>query len=886
MASFGNNQEDFQHTPMMEQYLSLKNQYKDCILFFRMGDFYEMFDDDATIASAILNIVLTKKSAGRSSIPMCGIPYHSYESYLNRLVKAGYKVAICEQLETPEQAKKRGYKAIVNRDVVRIVTSATAIEESLLESDSYNYLLSIFIKDKLAYISWLDVSSCQFFVDSLPLNQINNLLYKINPKEIIVSKDFDISLIQQDLIPLIYSIDDVYKNHNLVFNHNSYEKELLKIYNDKYPLLDIFNKQEQQVIYLLLSYLIFVYKKLDFQLIPKKQNANSYLQMDSFTRKSLELTKNNLGGKTGTLKSVIDYTLTTFGSRLLNQWIENPLLEKDKIIARLDVVDFFVNKPNLLTSLRNIIKEIPDIQRIISRILMNKGNARDLFLIRKALKAIAEIKFLLINTPPYPALINDLLSKIDDYNNLYQSLLDALNDDEELYKKDGEYLKLDFNATFNYFKNQEQNLLNKINELQQIYVARYGIGNLKIVYNGIVGYCIEISIKHISSIKEDDKLKHRQTLSNVARYSTLELESLSNELNQLKINLENTKNEILQSLYDNVIKYADSFFASIEAIGNLDILFSFAFLSQQENLVRPIVDDSKTFNIKEGRHCVVEDRLKKSQINQYNKVNNFIPNNCNMDEGNIFLITGPNMSGKSTFLRQNALLIVLAQIGCFVPAKFAHIGVCDAIYSRVGASDDLFKGQSTFMVEMLELSVILNCATEKSFLILDEIGRGTSTYDGLSIAWATLEYINNKIKSRTLFATHYHELVDLEKQLQNVICYCVNVAEDGANIVFLYEIIKGFISKSYGVEVAKLAGLPREIIKKSYEILNKLENKNKESPSLDLFSLANLSSMPMIKDEELIKNPLEDKIKNLDIDSLSPKEALNILYDMKKALLS
>ncbi len=867
-------------TPMMKQYFEIKDCHKDCILFFRMGDFYEMFYDDAVIVSSALGIFLTKKTTLAEEIPMCGIPFHSYETYLNRLIKLGYKVAICEQTETPQSAKQRGYKAIVNREVVRIVTQGTLIEESLLESNNYNYLVAIYYINNVFYVSWLDVSTNDFYIQNVEMIDLNNVLYTISPKEIIVLQDFNINLLSTEFHNIVTFIDKIYKNSNLNFSLSLYEDFFYTHYKETYHLFSDFDLYEKYSLYILLSYLLFVYKKLDFPSIPKKEFDNKYLKMDIFTRKSLEIVKNYSGEEDGSLKKTIDFTLTKFGSRMLNFWINHPLLDYKEIEQRLSVVDFFYKDSMFLDKIRGVLKNIPDIERSLGRILVNKSTPKDLLSLRDSLREIFKIKLLLVDYK-IPHLLEEILNKTTKFSQLSHLLEKALSDVLVPTFKESGFLKDDYKAVLKAFKIQRDGFSDDIKKLQQFYIVKYEVGNLKISNNNLSGYYIEISGKQSSALLENKIFKHKQTLSNSVRYTTDELLDLEKNIVNLELKIKSVELDLLDEIIKEIIGYKDLLLDCIGSLGCLDILTSFAYLSLKNNFVFPVLTTNTELEIIDGRHLVVENRLKKSKSGS---INYFMPNSCVMnEEKNIFLITGPNMSGKSTFLRQNALIIILAQMGCFVPAKSARIGLVDAIYSRVGASDDLFKGQSTFMVEMLELSAILHKSTYKSFLILDEIGRGTSTYDGLSIAWSTLEYLHNVIKAKVLFATHYHELTQLENKLKKLECYCIKVDECNDNIVFLYEIIKGYVKKSYGIEVAKLAGIPSNLINRAYEILSQLEQSNNNLESSKILELDFKEDTDYINNKKY-KDYYNKISKNLELnlDDITPKQALEILYNLKK----
>jgi DNA mismatch repair protein MutS len=870
------NQEFF--TPIIKQYIDLKINHEDCLLFFRIGDFYEIFFEDAIIASNILGIVLTKKPAGKgSSIAMCGVPHHSYESYLNRLVKQGYKVGICEQMETPEEAKERGYKSLVKRDVVRIVTSGTLVEDSLLDAKDYNYLLSVHaIKDTCA-LCWVDISSGDFYYETTSTQDISHLIYKINPKEILISDKIEPKNINiaEDFLPIITRV-----SHNK-FNYLS----CLNILKNNYEDSEYFFKEikEEQVIAcgVLLDYILLTQKTIGKIALPKEISENSILKIDSFTRKSLEINSNIAGDRQFSLKDAIDETATSMGSRLLGLWLGTPLLDINTINKRLDVVDYFINNQEILDKLQKNLKKLLDFERAISRLAFNRGSVLDLAILRDSLLCLVDIKGVFFNqkVPPY---LEEIIKGIGYYNNLTDALVKALVENISVQNKDSGFVKLGYSAKFDACKNKKQQLLKEIQDLQEQYILKTGVGGLKIVYNNLSGYAIEVSHKNSSMLSSILGFKHKQSLANTTRFTTEELMKKESEVYVVENAFSSLEKQVFNELCQLVLTFKNDFNITVKAIATLDILSSFAILAKNNNLCRPILNNSKKLKIINGRHLVVEKSLRKS------KKTDFVPNNCLMEnQKNLFLITGPNMSGKSTFLRQNALIIIMAQIGCYVPAELAEIGVVDAIFSRVGSSDDLAKGQSTFMVEMLELSSILRNATESSFIILDEIGRGTSTYDGLSIAWATLEHINNVIKARTLFATHYHELIDLENHLNKLECYFVKIEEHKDNIIFMHSIVKGAIQKSYGIEVGRLAGLPKPVIKRAKEVLLAMEEK-KHKQEISLLNYMDfqtqnpqeINESPAFKHQEIIED-----IKNINADDLTPKQALELIYELKKKII-
>ncbi len=877
-------------SPMMHQYLTIKMQHQDYLLFFRMGDFYEMFFTDAQVASKELGIVLTKRGTIKDfEIPMCGIPFHSYESYLNRLIKAGYKVAICEQTETPDEAKKRGSKSVVAREVVKIITPGTLTEDVLLNKNNYNFLLSIYqFKEKHQnkyVLAWIDISTNNFHVDSCNAADLNSYIYKISPAEILLQDDIDINFLSdeyKDVLSLVSSIK---------FNISSAESSLKDIYSDKYSLISEYTKEEKIACFVLLDYIILTQKNTNITSLPIKISASTYMRMDLFTQKSLEILKSQ--STSHSLRKIIDKTVTSFGSRKLTDILTNISTDIEEINHRLDFIDFFIKHNELAIKIQQILKNIPDAERSISRLLLNSMNVLDVFNIRIFLKKLSEIKALIFSSfgTNIPLLLSKILDEIEDYNHLLNMLETYLMDDLSIKEKDSGYIKRNSHPELNNILQNKEECLQEIIKLKSQYIVETKINNLKIQFNNISGYFIEVPSSKADVLINNSKFKHKQTLSTSIRFITDDLIAVEGRLNKnmlLSINLEK---KLLKDCIDAVLNNQQSIFTSISMLSILDVFLGFTSLAIDNNLCKPKINNTTNFIVKNARHLVVETSLKKK-----NKLE-FVSNDCNMiADKSIYLITGPNMAGKSTYLRQNALIIVLAQIGCYVPASYAEIGIVDCLFSRVGAADDLSKGQSTFMIEMSELSIILNYATERSFLILDEIGRGTSTSDGLSIAWATLEYLHNKIKARTLFATHYHELTELDKKLSSLECYYVSVEEHNNEIIFMHTIKKGSVSKSYGLDVAKIAGIPKDVLNRSKEILSKLENKkinkNNNFPSLFDYKAPNTEEQYILEAkistlEQKLKNfnkiqELNKSILDLNINNITPIDAFNLLYSLYK----
>lgn len=866
---------------MMEQYLAIKDQYRDCILFYRMGDFYEMFFDDAVQGAKILDIALTKRGKNEGNdIPMCGVPFHACEAYLHKLVDYGCKVAICEQMESPEQAKKRGYKAVVKREVVRIITPGTLIEDALLDAKSANFLCSLTqIKNKLA-LAWIDISTGKFYCCNIVKETLASELTRLLPKELLLADklfiDPEISEILRPykaiLSPQVQSMFDVNKT-----------VDKLKMFYD-IATIESFGKLSEPEISAcgsLLEYIELTQKgilpRLEF---PKQFTSSNYMQIDSSTRRNLEIAHTLAGDKKGSLLSIIDKTVTVAGARLQFSNITTPYAHATPINNKLDGVQFFFENIQISQEIRRYLKEIPDIERALSRICMGKGSPKDLVAIKNGLinaRIIDEI-IEFSNIQNKPNIITNLMANFGQHDDLISKLDCALKDEVGVLARDGGYVKNGYHDGLDEFRNLRDNGKRKIEELRDEYRQITGVNTLKISHNGVLGFFVEVTPANSSKITDEDFI-HRQTLASAIRYTTGELRQLESDIINAKEDALKLEVMIFDELVKNIIARSSQIANVADIISNIDVLCANAVLANENNYTRPVIDDSHEFAIENGRHPVVEQFIK------LESKADFISNDANLSQNQrLWLLTGPNMSGKSTFLRQNAIIALMAQSGFFVPANVAHIGAVDKLFSRVGASDDLAKGQSTFMIEMLETATILNQATSKSLVILDEIGRGTSTHDGLSIAWAVLEHIHDKIKCRSLFATHYHELTSLKASLESLYCGTVKVKEHDSEVIFMHEVIKGAADRSYGVHVAKLAGIPKNVLNRANEILHNLETedivskKAKISQDMPLF----FSKKP--DNVQTKQSRVEIKVKNTDIDNLSPKDALSLLYELKDLL--
>lgn len=867
-----------ENTPIIRQYFYIKNQHQDALVFFRIGDFYELFYNDAKIAAKELGIHLTKKNGKNSNIPLAGVPYHSYENYLARLIKLGYKVAICEQLESPAEAKKQK-KDIVERAVVRIVTPGTVTEESLLLNGDYNYLAVVHIEKKQAVVAWVDISTGDFWLENTLVKELTNVLYRISPKEILIDIQNKEHLLE-DFHNLITPV--VWAKFNLLTNQKIVEESFkITIGNNFKPL-------EVIAIGVLLDYLSLTQKMVMPQLsFPKLWNSKDIMRLDFFTRNSLELTKQINGDYNGSLRSVIDKTLTKVGGRLLQSLIDAPLVDVKNINIRLDCVEYFVINQLALRDIRESLQKVPDITRLFTKLILNRGGPKDLFYIKEALGLVGVIRSKLLGQD-VPALITESLLAIGDCSYLESELNKALLDLDSLpvCAKNGHFVKLNYSEELKLLKQQHTKIREDILELETKYTLATNLNNgvLKVQHNNILGFFLEVSSKNAAILLKDSNFIHKQTLVNNVRFTTSELMQLESALFEVKTQIDSFEEKVFIYLINSVLEYKDSINKISQAIALIDCVTAFATLAIECNWVRPIVAQDGGLEIIKGWHPVVAQGLKIHQEKH------FVANDCSFNQKNyIAIITGPNMAGKSTFLRQNALIIILAQIGCYVPAQVAKIEIVDAIYSRVGAGDNLYQGQSTFMVEMLETATILNNATRKSFIILDEIGRGTATYDGIALAYAILHYLHDFIKAKVIFSTHYHELTNLDNILPYLRNYYIQVKEDQHNLVFMYKVVPGSANKSYGIHAAKLAGVPSKVIIQAQAYLNKLESINPKHLDLPLFNqsvLQDSDSQLKIEDNLESNNYLElvNTINAIDIDDITPKIALETLYLLKDTI--
>ena len=809
----------------MAQYLAVKAQHDDCLVFFRLGDFYELFFEDAIKVSKALDIALTRRGQmNGQDVPMCGVPAHSYETYLAKLIKSGFRVAICEQKETPEEAKKRGNKSIVTREVIRIITPGTITEDSLLDARAANYLACLVNAGDDLALSWLDLASGQPCVQGVSVAELSGAFARIDASEILIPQ----RLIERpDLFELLAPWKErLAPQPNSRFDSDNAKKRLLALYKVKeLTAFGDFGRAEVAALGALLDYAALTQKSdLGWLAKPKKIALAQVMTIDPATRRNLELTRTLAGERTGSLLDTIDRTMTGAGARLLASRLVAPLMDVDAINQRLDAVDYLAKADELRGKLRARLRETPDLERALARLALDRGGPRDLAAVRDALKQAEAMRsgLLGIDSKKAPAELRDASKALGEHNALFDRLQRALAADLPMLARDGNFIARGYASQLDELIGLRDDSRRLIANLQQKYADKSGTPGLKIKHNNVIGYYIEVTPTHADKLLAQKELFiHRQSLASSIRFTTVELGELARKITEAADKALAVELELFAGLVTEVLQRLPELRRAAEAMAAIDVAAALAELAVEQNYARPTVDDSFAFEIKGGRHPVVEQALK-------NQGASFIANDCDLaPEQRLWLLTGPNMAGKSTFLRQNALIAILAQMGSFVPAEAAHIGLIDRLFSRVGAADDLAAGRSTFMVEMVETAAILNQAGEKALVILDEIGRGTATYDGLSIAWATIEHLHEVNRCRSLFATHYHELTSLtiNGNLPALRCHTTRIKEWEREIVFLHEIAEGVADRSYGIHVAQMAGLPPAVITRAGEVLATLEAK-------------------------------------------------------------
>ena len=830
--------------PMMKHYVEMKDNYKDVLLFYRLGDFYEMFFEDAVTVSHELELTLTGRAAGlEERVPMCGVPYHAVNVYIDKLIKKGYKVAICEQMEDPKTAK-----GIVKRDITEVISSGTVTSESSLNEKENNFIGNIYDFDYMYVISYSDITTGEYYIEKLDhdKDKVLSEVISLGLKEVICNSKLDpyiINILKSQYKLTVTITDKLYELDNYSYLYNN------------------FDVNYQIAIKHLLYYLVVEQRRnlSHIRLVIEKKQDN-YLKMDVHTKRNLELTESlRLKERQYSLLWLMDNTKTAMGGRKLKQWIENPIIDKDILNQRYDIIDKLLNEFLLSDELRKYLYEVYDLERLCGRVSLGNANARDLVQLKNSLSVLPNIKEILTKINFY--------KQIETLDSLYELLNNSLNETPPVGLKEGYLIKDGYNSELEELKSLRSGGKDFISKFELEEKERTGIKNLKIGFNKVFGYFIEVSKSNLDLITPEMGYIRKQTIANGERFIT----PLLKEKEDLILTSEEKIIELEYNLFieirDKVKEYIPNLQEISKVISEIDVIQSFALISEKYNYVRPILNDKHEIKVIDSRHPVVEKVIKDS----------YVENDIVMDKNtNILLITGPNMAGKSTYMRQLGIITIMAQIGCFVPAKEANLPIFDKIFTRIGASDDLVSGESTFMVEMIEASNAIKNATENSLILFDELGRGTATFDGMSLAQAILEYIHDHIGCKTLFSTHYHELTDLEKNLKKLKNKHVSAEEKDGNIIFLHKVKDGSVDKSYGINVAKLAGLPNEVITRADDILKIYENKEKKR------DITIQTTLPLNFEEP--KDELKEKLKSINILELTPLEALNKLNELKESI--
>ena len=864
-------------TPMMAQYLEIKAAHPGALLFYRMGDFYEMFFEDAVAASEALDIALTKRGKhDDEDIPMCGVPVHAAEGYLLTLIRKGFRVAVCEQLENPAEAKKRGYKAVVKRDVVRLVTPGTLTEDSLLDARRHNYLAAFAeVRDEGA-LAWVDISTGAFHVVPCAAVRLGPELARLTPREVLLSDDSALRTTVEESGAAVSELGKA------AFDSTLGEKRLCNLYDvASLDAFGTFTRAQVSAMAAVVEYLEITQKgNLPLLRPPVAEGETANMQIDAATRRSLELTHSMAGGRTGSLLATIDRTVTAAGARLLERRLSSPSRTIDTIQARQDAVSYFVEETKLRQSIRDGLRGVHDIDRALSRLALDRAGPRDMTAIRNTLGQAEQIAASL--PEGLPDHLQSVTGDLTGHDDLLDLLDQALVAEPPLLTRDGGFIAPGYDEELDEARTLRDEGRSVIAAMQAEYSELSGVPSLKIKHNNVLGYFIETTATHAEKMMTpplNETFIHRQTTANQVRFTTVPLSEIETKILNAGGRALEIEKRLYSSLREAIIAKAAPLSALARALSELDVSAALADLAKAEDWTRPVVDTSRAFDISKGRHPVVEQSLKKSG-------DPFVANDTDLSKSNIWLLTGPNMAGKSTFLRQNALIAVLAQMGAWVPAQAAHIGLVSQIFSRVGASDDLARGRSTFMVEMVETAAILNQADDRALVILDEIGRGTATYDGLSIAWATLEHLHDVNRCRALFATHYHEMCQLADKLDGVDNATVTVKEWDGDVIFLHEVKRGTADRSYGVQVARLAGLPAAVVNRAKVVLDALEKGEREGGTAQKALIDDLPLFAAIAPAPVPAKPaqseVEDRLKNIFPDDLSPKEALSLLYELKE----
>jgi DNA mismatch repair protein MutS len=870
---------------MMAQYLAIKRAHPEGLLFYRMGDFYELFFEDALKAAAALDITLTRRGQHRGQdIPMCGVPVHSADGYLSRLIRQGFKVAICEQMEDPAAAKRRGSKAVVRREVVRVVTPGTITEEELLDARSHNYLAALAGVGSQIGLSWLDMSTGEFLAQPLDPGGLGAALARIQPGELLLAERL---LQRRELFEVLGEwkavlsplpparFDSANARHRL---EEIFQLKALEAFGD-------FTRAELAAAGALVDYIELTQKGRLPRLAPlRRLAAGAVMEIDAATRRNLELVQALSGSRRGSLLGIVDRTVTGAGGRLLAARIAAPLTDPATIAERLDTLQFLLDHDDLRADLRESLRRCPDVERALSRLTLGRGTPRDLAATRDALEAAKSLQTMLAaeGLAPPPEGIARIREELGFHDTLVAALTRALAAELPMQARDGGFIAAGYAAELDELRSLRDESRRLVAGLQRRYVDQTGIASLKIRHNKVLGYYVEVTATHADKVPSGElgPFIHRQTLASARRFTTVELSDLEHKIASAADRALALELRLFDDLVGDVGGRAEEIAMAAQALAELDLAAALAERAREGRWCRPLVEDSAAFHIFGGRHPVVEAALGETQEGL------FVANDCDLArDRRIWLVTGPNMAGKSTFLRQNALIAVLAQAGSFVPAAEARIGVVDRLFSRVGAADDLARGRSTFMVEMVETAVILNQASERALVILDEIGRGTATFDGLSIAWACVEHLHEVNRCRTLFATHYHELTSLAAKLPALSCHSMRVKEWQGEVVFLHEVAPGAADRSYGIHVAKLAGLPDAAVARAEQVLVTLEQ-GEQAGSLARLAddLPLFAARPQAAPRSAAPSIAEQRLAQLNPDELTPKAALELLYELRSMI--
>ncbi|MGF0537561.1 DNA mismatch repair protein MutS [Agrobacterium sp. ES01] len=880
---------------MMEQYIEIKAANPDSMLFYRMGDFYELFFQDAVDASRALGITLTKRGQHMGQdIPMCGVPVHAADDYLQRLISLGFRVAVCEQVEDPAEAKKRGSKSVVRRDVVRLVTPGTLTEEKLLLPGQSNYLMALArirgASGSQMALAWIDISTGVFRLAETDEERLLADIMRIEPSELILAESL---FHDPDLRPAMDVLGRVaVPQPAVLFDSASSEGRIARYFG--VATLEGFGQFSRVELAAASAAIAYVEKTQISERPPlgqpERQSSSSTMFIDPATRANLELVKTLSGDRNGSLLKAIDRTVTGGGARLLAERLMSPLTDIEEIAARQDSIAFLLAEPSLADRLRDLLKRVPDMPRALSRLALDRGGPRDLGALLQGFITARDIATMLTEHAALPAELSSALDGLKAMPiELEHALAEKLSDELPLLKRDGGFLREGANAELDEVRALRDQSRRVIAGLQLQYAEETGIKSLKIKHNNMLGYFIEVTAGNSGPLTEGDakaRFIHRQTMANAMRFTTPELADLETRIANAAGQAIAIELAAFEDMTAKVVAAAESIKRAARALAAVDVASSLAALAEEQGYCRPLVDDSRMFAIVGGRHPVVEQALRRQSAGP------FIANNCDLSpndggsNGAIWMLTGPNMGGKSTFLRQNALIAIMAQMGSFVPAGSATIGIVDRLFSRVGASDDLARGRSTFMVEMVETAAILNQAGDRSLVILDEIGRGTATFDGLSIAWAAVEHLHEINRCRSLFATHFHELTALSEKLDRLSNVTMRVKEWQGDVVFLHEVGPGAADRSYGIQVARLAGLPASVVGRARDVLTMLEDADRKNPASQLIDDLPLFQVAVRREESKSSGPskVEEALKALSLDDMTPREAMDALYDLKKQL--